>query len=104
MLPLRRHFPWGNLQRSILDPILINIIIIIICFRNFAVSNGVLNLPVDGRNGFCELCFYKKAFGSSVNHSCVAINPVIETLAKQPQCGSNENETSENSSNILFSI
>nr|XP_034176487.1 homeobox protein rough-like [Osmia lignaria] len=73
-------------------------------YRNFAVSNGVLNLPVDGRNGFCELCFYKKAFGSSVSHSCVAINPVIETLSKQPQCGSNENETSENSSNILFSI
>ncbi|XP_003703183.2 homeobox protein rough [Megachile rotundata] len=73
-------------------------------YRNFAVSNGVLNLPIDSRNGFCELCFYKKAFGSTVNHSCVSMNPVIETLTKQPHCGSNEKETSENSSNILFSI
>ncbi|XP_003249297.2 homeobox protein rough-like [Apis mellifera] len=70
-------------------------------YRNFAISNGMINLPIYGRNGFCEFCFYKKTFGSTTNHSCASMNSVTGTFTKQ-QCNKGENDI-DNTSNILFS-
>lgn len=72
----------------------------ITCSRNFAISNGI-NLPIYGRNGFCEFCFYKKTFGSTTSHSCASMNSVTGTFPKQ-QCNKSENDI-DSTSNILFS-
>ena len=60
----------------------------------------MINLPIYGRNGFCEFCFYKKTFGSTTNHSCTLMNPVTGTFTKS-QC--NESEVSDNTPNV-FSV
>ncbi|XP_076670240.1 homeobox protein rough [Andrena cerasifolii] len=73
-------------------------------YRNFAVSSGLVNLPIYGRDGFCELCFYKEPLRSAANHSCVPMNPMSGTLIKQPQYNSSGSETSDNTSNTLPSI
>ncbi|CAK9832987.1 Homeobox protein rough [Anthophora retusa] len=58
-------------------------------YRNFAISSGMINLPVYDRNELCEFCFSKKTFGYATNHSCVSMNP---SVAKQRQYD-RENET-----------
>ncbi|KZC09303.1 PREDICTED: homeobox protein rough [Dufourea novaeangliae] len=74
-------------------------------YRNFAVSNGLVNVPIYGRNGFCEFCFYKETFRSAIDHSCVSMNPVAgTTLAKQAQCNSIVSETSDNISSNTLSV
>ncbi|XP_003486269.1 homeobox protein rough [Bombus vosnesenskii] len=70
-------------------------------YRNFAISSGMINLPIYGRSGFCEFCFYKKTFGSASSHSCTSTSPVTGTFTK-PQC--NESEISDSRSNVLFSV
>lgn len=64
----------------------------------------MINLPIYGRNGFCEFCFYKKTFGSAANHSCTSMSPVTGTFSKQPQCNNGESEILDNTSNVLFSV
>ncbi|XP_076238328.1 homeobox protein rough [Calliopsis andreniformis] len=72
-------------------------------YRNFAVSSGLLNLPVYGRDGFCEVCFYKETFRSTANHSCASVDSANETLIKQPQYNT-ASGSSENTPNILSSV
>ncbi|KOC63480.1 Homeobox protein rough [Habropoda laboriosa] len=62
-------------------------------YRNFAISNGMINIPVYDRNEFCEFCFCKKTFGYATNHSCVSMNPAVGSVTKQPQYNDRENET-----------
>ncbi|CAK9799040.1 Homeobox protein rough [Anthophora plagiata] len=59
-------------------------------YRNFAISSGMINLPVYDRNELCEFCFSKKTFGYATEHSCVSMNP---SVAKQRQQKDRENET-----------
>ncbi|KAK1120450.1 hypothetical protein K0M31_012428 [Melipona bicolor] len=67
-------------------------------YRNLAISSRMINLPIYGRNGFCEFCFYKKTFGSATNHSCTLMNPVTGTFTKS-QC--NESDVSDNTPNVF---
>ncbi|KAG7211794.1 hypothetical protein KM043_011026 [Ampulex compressa] len=73
-------------------------------YRNFAVSNGLVNLPIYSAGGFCGLCLYKDAFGSTVSHSCVPIAAAESTLIKQPQYSSSGSETSDNPPNVISPI
>ncbi|KOX75469.1 hypothetical protein WN51_12213 [Melipona quadrifasciata] len=66
--------------------------------KNLAISSRMINLPIYGRNGFCEFCFYKKTFGSATNHSCTLMNPITGTFTKS-QC--NESEVSDNTPNVF---
>ncbi|XP_043262887.1 homeobox protein rough [Colletes gigas] len=61
-------------------------------YRYFAVSNGLVNLPVYGRDKFCEFCSSKEAFRSAANHLCVSINPANGTFIKQPNYNSSGSE------------
>ncbi|XP_078042530.1 homeobox protein rough [Augochlora pura] len=71
-------------------------------YRNIAVSNGMVNVPIYGRTGFCEFCFYKETFKSAINHSCVSTNSIGGASTKT-QCSSVASETSENT-NTLSSV
>ncbi|XP_076652449.1 homeobox protein rough [Halictus rubicundus] len=71
-------------------------------YRNIAVSNGMVNVPIYGRTGFCEFCFYKETFKSAINHSCVSTNSIGGASTKA-QCNSVASETSENT-NTLSSV
>ncbi|XP_076173318.1 homeobox protein rough [Ptiloglossa arizonensis] len=73
-------------------------------YRYIAVSNGLVHLPIYGRDRFCEICFYKETFKSATNHSYVSINPVSENLINQPYCNNNGNEIPDKSSNTLSPI
>ncbi|CAL1678357.1 unnamed protein product [Lasius platythorax] len=76
-------------------------------YRNFAVSNGLMNLPLYNTTGFCGLCLYKDTYGSVTanrNHSCVPGNSVVvtdESLKDQPRYSSSGSETSDNSPNLV---
>ncbi|XP_076377976.1 homeobox protein rough [Megalopta genalis] len=72
-------------------------------YRNIAVSNGMVNVPIYGRTGFCEFCFYKETFKSAINHSCVSANSIGGASTKAQQCNSVASETSENT-NTLSSV
>ncbi|EZA47353.1 hypothetical protein DMN91_007629 [Ooceraea biroi] len=77
-------------------------------YRNFAVSNGLVNLPLYNA-GFCGLCLYKDTYGTMTNHSCVSGNPVIadsspSPLKDQPRYSSSGSETSDNPSNLMSTI
>ncbi|XP_031837869.1 homeobox protein rough [Nomia melanderi] len=73
-------------------------------YRNIAVSNGMVNVPIYGRTGFCEFCLYKETFRSAINHSCASTDPVGGTSTKQAQCNSVASEISDNTTNTLSSI
>ncbi|CAL7940249.1 unnamed protein product [Xylocopa violacea] len=73
-------------------------------YRNFAISSGMINVPIYGRSGFCEFCFYKKTFGSATSHSCISVNSIAENLIKQPQYDNSESEILDSATNVLFSI
>ncbi|XP_050461386.1 homeobox protein rough [Cataglyphis hispanica] len=74
-------------------------------YRNFAVSNGLMNLPLYNATGFCGVCLYKDTYGSIItnrDHSCVPGNSVIvadESLKDQPRYSSSGSETSDNPPN-----
>ncbi|KAL0118185.1 hypothetical protein PUN28_009093 [Cardiocondyla obscurior] len=71
-------------------------------YRNFAVSNGLANLPLYNATGFCGLCLYKDTYGSTTNHSCIANNPVVDSALKtQPRYSSSGSETSDNPPNLV---
>ncbi|KYN09556.1 Homeobox protein rough [Trachymyrmex cornetzi] len=69
---------------------------------NFAVSNGLVNLPLYNATGFCSLCLYKDTYGSVTNHSCISSNSVIDSSSKdQPRYSSSSSETSDNPPNLV---
>ncbi|XP_053978041.1 homeobox protein rough [Hylaeus volcanicus] len=70
-------------------------------YRYFAVSNGLINLPICGKDRYCEFCFYKETFGSAVSHSSVSINPVSGNLIKQPNYDSSGSEKSDTLNTLL---
>ncbi|XP_011695401.1 PREDICTED: homeobox protein rough [Wasmannia auropunctata] len=72
-------------------------------YRNFAVSNGLVNLPLYNATGFCGLCLYKDTYGSATNHSCASGNPVVadSSLKDQPRYSSSGSETSDNPPNLV---
>ncbi|EFN82036.1 hypothetical protein EAI_09395 [Harpegnathos saltator] len=75
--------------------------------RNFAVSNGLVNLPtLYNAAGFCGLCLYKDTYGLATNHSCVSGNPIVvdSSLKDQPHYSSSGSETSDNPPNIVSTM
>ncbi|EFN72233.1 Homeobox protein rough, partial [Camponotus floridanus] len=76
-------------------------------YRNFAVSNGLMNLPLYNATGFCGLCLYKDTYGSVTanrDHSCVPGNSIViadESLKDQPRYSSSGSETSDNPPNLM---
>ncbi|XP_070149084.1 homeobox protein rough [Polyergus mexicanus] len=76
-------------------------------YRNFAASNGLMNLPLYNATGFCGLCLYKDTYGSVTanrDHSCVPGNSVViadESLKDQPRYSSSGSETSDNPPNHI---
>ncbi|XP_011634500.1 homeobox protein rough [Pogonomyrmex barbatus] len=72
-------------------------------YRNFAVSNGLVNLPLFNATGFCGLCLYKDTYGSVTNHSCIFGNSIGESpsLKNQPRYSRDRNEISDNPSNLV---
>ncbi|KAG5338345.1 ROUGH protein, partial [Acromyrmex charruanus] len=72
-------------------------------YRNFAVSNGLVNLPLYNATGFCGLCLYKDTYGSMTNHSCISSNPVVinSSSKDQPRYSSSSSETSDNPPNLV---
>ncbi|XP_014467976.1 PREDICTED: homeobox protein rough-like isoform X2 [Dinoponera quadriceps] len=75
-------------------------------YRNFAVSNGLVNLPLYNTTGFCGLCLYKDTYGLATNHSCVSGNPIVAdpSLKDQPHYSSSGSETSDNPPNLVSTI
>ncbi|XP_012219471.1 homeobox protein rough [Linepithema humile] len=75
-------------------------------YRNFAVSNGLVNLPLYNAAGFCGLCLYKDTYGSVTNHSCASSNSIIadSSSKEQPRYSSSGSETSDNPSNLASII
>ncbi|XP_020300074.1 homeobox protein rough-like isoform X2 [Pseudomyrmex gracilis] len=75
-------------------------------YRNFAVSNGLVNLPLYNAAGFCGLCLYKDNYGSMTNHTCVSGNSIIAdpSSKEQPRYSSSGSETSDNPSNLVSTI
>ncbi|XP_011861978.1 PREDICTED: homeobox protein rough [Vollenhovia emeryi] len=72
-------------------------------YRNFAVSNGLVNLPLYNATGFCGLCLYKDTYGSVTNHSCISGSSVVvdSSLKNQPRYSSSGSETSDNPPNLV---
>ncbi|TGZ50306.1 Uncharacterized protein DBV15_06581 [Temnothorax longispinosus] len=70
---------------------------------NFAVSNGLVNLPLYNATGFCGLCLYKDTYGSVTNHSCISGNPIVvdSSSKNQPRYSSSGSETSDNPPNLV---
>lgn len=74
-------------------------------YRNFAVSNGLVNLPLYNTAGFCGLCLYKDTYGLATNHSCVSNSAVVDSSVKdQPHYSSSGSETSDNPPNLVSTI